>query len=173
MRPKWYLTEIKEKENKSWTDKERRTVLNLREKLQLSAGEIADVMEVTKIQVYNVTRLERKILKGCCYHCGRKLSEEEKKKFKNRTFILCLKCLRTLREYKRNLRVEALEKGLCGQCMRRKIVEGKTACKKCMSATHRRRYTKGLCGHCGKRPINKQRSISLCTKCLNKQKRIA
>jgi hypothetical protein len=159
----WYLTEVKEKENKTWTDAEKIRVYTLRQDFQ--AKEIANIFKTTVNQVYNITRIVKNSLESRCYHCSNPLTEEEIKS-SDGLVKACKKCKKEAMTYKRGLRNRALKLDLCGYCGKRKIVKGKKACKKCLSASYRRRQAVGLCGICGKNPVA-HKGGSLCNKCLD------
>jgi hypothetical protein len=157
---------VKPKQNRSWTDKEKIRVYTLRQ--DHAAKEIAKLFHTNITQVYNITRLVKKSYEGRCYHCGNPLTQKEKNA--STTLVkTCKKCKRALVEYKRGLRNKALKRGQCGYCHRRRVVEGKKACKKCLSATHRRREQIGLCGSCGEHPIAHEGG-ALCEKCLKRDR---
>jgi len=154
MRPSWYLSKVKEKENKDWTTPEMVRVYTLRVNDQVPVKEVAEMLKVTDCQVHNVTRIMRKAVRGFCYKCGNKLTEKELiSKKPDRIIHLCFKCREKVLEYKRNRREKFIEYGLCGYCGKRKKLPGKDSCQLCISATHRRRERAGLCGYCGKNPI--------------------
>jgi transposase len=189
----WYLKDVREKQNRDWTEKEKIRVYTLRD--DMKAREIAKMFNTTINQVYNITRIVKKNLNDQCYHCGGSLEADLKRQIEKRAYQIflnrgsqpsdpqedwiraekeirsqdlkgiCSVCKEKEVEYKRNLRERALKIGLCGYCHQRKVVEGKKACKQCLSATHRRRKKIGLCGACGKRPVV-HKGGALCSKCL-------
>jgi len=165
-RPKWYLSDIKKKTNRDWTLNERILILTLREK-GVSSEEIAKKVGTSKIRIYNVVRITRKQVDHKCYACGSLLSEKELKANAHRKVKNCFSCKKQMSESKKDRREKALERGLCGYCQKRKVTPGKKSCHKCVSATHRRRYILGICGICGENPINKKRSITMCSTCLD------
>lgn len=199
-RPAWYLSKVKSKQNRSWTDEEKIRVYTLR--TDFKAREIAKLFNTNTTQIYNITRLVKKSFEGKCYHCNNPLEHDEtlqnrieqrayeifvsrgsvpgnpqddwaqaekEIKAKEPLIKLCNKCKNELVEYKRGLRDKAIEAGLCGYCHRRKVVEGKKACEKCLSATHRRREQKGLCGACGKHRIV-HKGGALCKYCMREHR---
>lgn len=165
MRPKWYLDDVKSLQNHPWTDREKLAIFSLRDEENMPAQRVAKVFGVTKIQVYNVTRLIRRSKNKECYMCGKPLSKKEITKQKGFLVKACDTCKTEKSDYKRNKRENALKKGLCPYCAKRKLAPGKKGCTKCLSATHRRRYNIGLCGRCGKRPIA-ENSRAHCKICL-------
>lgn len=161
-----YLKNVKNKENREWSDREKLKIYTLRKK-GVTAQEVARKFKTTVIHIYNITRLTKKGLKNECYICGHKLTEKEKRQ---RGLIkVCFKCKKSSYKYKHKRRIRALKHGLCGVCGINPVIPGYKSCKECISATYRRRIQKGLCGHCGKKPINKK-SGCLCTQCLIKNK---
>jgi transposase-like protein len=195
-RKSWYLGDVKEKENRSWTTSEKIRVYALRQYNPVE--DIAKMFDTNTNQVYNIARMVKKGLEGRCYRCGRpnepKLVERssiEKRAYEifltgsqdaktnwdqaekelqlEAGYSLCSQCKETLVKYKRKLRRHALKKGLCGYCHKRKVVEGRKACIRCLSATHRRREKIGLCGACGKNPIA-NKGGALCEGCLEQDR---
>jgi hypothetical protein len=169
-RPSWYLDSVKEKKTHKWTTKEMSSIYTLRKELKIPSGKIAELFNVSTIQIYNVTRLVKKAYKNQCFICGHNLSKVDIKKYKNKFIKACSSCREKQMEYKRERRNKVLKKGLCGYCEKNEVIPGYTACTKCISATYRRRYVKKLCGRCGKHPIYKKRSRALCINCLEKKK---
>ena len=171
-RPEWYLDikQIKEIENHNWTSTEMRQVYTLRKTYKLSAKKIADRFGIRVTQVYNTTRLVKRSYNKECFMCGHKLSEEDIGKNKGKFIKACTKCKSESLTYKKERREEFLSKGLCGCCETEKVIPGQTSCKKCISATYRRRYLKNLCGRCGKHPITSE-STTLCFFCTEKNKK--
>jgi len=165
---KWYLGDVNPKKNFVWTQKKRKEVYTLRK--ELPAREVAKKLNLTIIQVYNATRMYRRGLKGECFCCGHKLTEEEKLVSKKR-IKTCFTCKGKAKIYKEDYRESAKKQGLCVYCMEEPVRKGYVSCKKCVSATHRRRYAQGLCGQCGKNPINYPEE-SVCSTCgeINKQR---
>ena len=159
---KWHDIEVKEKENRSWPDEDKIKIYTLSR--DHSASEIASMFNATVTQIHNVTRLAKKGLKQCCYHCGTPLTEEELRAHHG-LVKACTRCKEAAFKYKRVRREKALKQGLCGYCETRPVVSGHTACIKCISATHRRRNKEGLCGFCGVRPV-KHEGGSLCEECI-------
>jgi len=196
-RKSWYFGEVKEKENRSWTTSEKVRIYTLRQYNPVE--NIAEMFNTNINQVYNITRMVKRGLEGRCYHCGNlteprpvehdeiqkrayeihvktgsqdataNWNQAEKELQLEAGYGLCGRCTKKLVKYKRNLRKHALERGLCGYCHKRKVVEGKKACIKCLSATHRRREKIGLCGACGRNPIANKEG-ALCKECLEQDK---
>jgi len=169
-RPAWYLKDVKEKEKRDWTTQEVKMVYTLRKKHKLTPVDIAYMFGVSITQIHNITRLATKAHKKRCFICGHELCQTDIKKHKGKYIKACSKCIKKQNEYKRKRRNEALKEGKCGYCGKYKVIPGYTSCKKCISATYRRRYTQNLCGRCGKHPIYKKRSIALCKQCLEKNR---
>ncbi len=163
---KWYLGTVNPKKNIVWTRSMRKEVYTLRK--DLPAKEVARKMELTVIQIYNATRMFKKGLLGECFSCGHKLTKKEKLA-SEKEIKTCFKCKNKASVYKKVLREEAKKKGLCIYCTKRKAQEGTVSCKKCVSATHRRRYCLNLCGQCGENNINYPEE-SLCSECSKKNK---
>jgi len=165
---KWYLGEVNAKKNFVWTQKKRKDVVVLRQ--HFPAREVANILDLTVIQVYNATRMYKKGLKGECFCCGEKLTKEEKLASKKK-IKTCFSCKEKAKIYKEGLRKKAKKQGLCVYCMKRKARKDYNACTKCISATHRRRYAQGLCGQCGKNPIDYPKE-SVCSTCgeVNRQR---
>jgi hypothetical protein len=163
MTAEWYKSEVKPKENRDWTDEEKKLILSLREEHH-SSQEIAKMLNVSVVMVYNQTRLARRGTSKQCFACGNPLTEDEQYLDYTKFVKLCFSCKEKLSAYKSRLREHALKNHYCGYCGRRKIISGKTACRKCLSATYRRRLRKGLCGICGKNPTRKK-GRSLCSSC--------
>jgi hypothetical protein len=150
-KPVWYLEAVKPMENRHWTSRDRLKILNLREKKKLSIPVIAEYMHATSNQINNQLRTFRKAVELKCRKCGDPLDDE------NRSIVvieqksaLCKKCKEEELEYKRGLRNEALQKGLCGYCQKRKKIPGTCACRQCLSATYRRRRRESQCVQCKK-----------------------
>lgn len=169
-RPNWYLKDVKEKEKRDWTIKEMKTIYTLRNSHDIAPIKIARMFDATITQIHNVTRLARKAYKRKCFICGHDLSKTDLKKYKGKFLKACTKCRKKQTEYKKEIRERFLKNGKCGYCGKREVIPGHTACKKCISASYRRRYKKMICGRCGKNPICTERSIALCETCLDKQK---
>lgn len=167
-RPKWYLDNVKPLQNHPWTDREKLAVFILRDEENATASTVARVFGVTKIQIYNITRLVRRGKNKECFICGKPLSTKDRKK--KGLVKACDDCKEKKRIYKHKRRKKLLKRGICPYCERRKLVKGKKGCIRCLSATHRRRYNMGQCGQCGTRPIAKN-SDALCTICLGINKR--
>ena len=157
---KWYKN-VPEKVKKDWTSEERKNLLELNRK-GLSSDEIIEIMggKLTKVQIYNQVRIAKKIHAKRCYQCGTPTSRVSKT-----GLIICKNCVKKNGQYKKVLRKRALKHGLCGVCYKNKVIPGHTACRKCLSATHRRRIAKGLCCKCGRRKLDKS-STTLCKVCL-------
>lgn len=171
-RPIWYLQAVKERENRMWTKDERIQIFKLREKKRLAIPVIADRMKASVIQINNQLRIFRKAVDLRCRQCGSPLGDEEKSFIvTEQKSTLCPVCKKAQFEHKHYLREKALKKGLCGYCQERKVVPGTCACRKCLSATYRRRRKEDLCGRCGK-PSKKQVFCSHCIK-VNREHRKA
>jgi transposase-like protein len=177
MREAWYLGKVPEKRNRLWTENEKMRVFTMKTQEDYSAAEIARKFKASVIQIYNVVRLVKKGLKNECYMCGNSLTEKEIHNNKNRFIKACDECKEKSENYKKNLRKQAIKRGLCIYCViqkghtfiGRKALSGHKSCRRCISATHRRRYALGLCGHCGKNPIGKGK-IALCNECAEASK---
>lgn len=157
----WYLRDVKEKENRSWSDSDKFRIFNMCQNQPVS--EVAQEYDATKIQIYNITRLARKGLKQQCYHCGNPLTPEEAVAPKTGFVKACTKCKKAFIKYKKERRDRALKVHKCGVCGVRPVLKGHKACKSCISSTYRRRIKEGLCGICGD-PIFGEGA--LCPKCL-------
>jgi len=167
-RPKWYLSNVKPLQNHPWTEREKLAVFTLRDEENTPAHVVARVFGVTKIQIYNITRLVRRGKNKECFICGNPLSPKERRQ--KGLIKSCDDCKEKKRIYKKERREKLLKRGICPYCERRKLVKGKKGCIQCLSATHRRRYNIGLCGQCGKRPLAKH-SDALCNICLGMNRR--
>lgn len=163
-RPRWYLNEVKDLQNRPWTEREKLAVFAWREELNTPVEVVARAYGVGKIQIYNITRLVRRSKSKECSSCGNQLTLKERRKQRG-LIKSCDACKEHKKEYKRKRRERLLKKGICPYCEKRKVIPDKKSCKKCLSATHRRRYNVGVCGNCGKRPIA-DHSNALCYKCL-------
>lgn len=171
-RPDWYLEGVKKIERDQWTIGAIEQVYTLRNDYNEPAVKVADIFGVEVNQVYNMTRLARRAHRKECFICGRKLSKKDMEISKKKFIKACTNCKEKAQEYKKERREAALEKGLCSYCEKEKVIPGKTSCKKCISATYRRRYKKGLCGRCGKSSID-ENSNTLCHTCIKKSKKRA
>lgn len=162
-RPKWYLDGVKPLQNHPWTDREKLAVFAFRDEVDTPAEVVARAFGVSKTQIYNITRLVRRSKNKECFSCGHSLTRKE---LRQKTLIKsCDRCKEEKRKYKQKRREKCLANGICPYCEKRKLVKGKKACTKCLSASHRRRYNQGVCGQCGQRPIAKD-SEALCPLCL-------
>jgi len=164
-RPKWYTTSPTRK-NRSWTEREKKKIYTMR---VLKNSGISDIIisfngTVSKTQVYNIVRMMKKAAKNRCFKCGGILPSNSYSNVPK----LCSVCSSKTKEYKEKLRNDALKKGLCAVCHKKKVIPGYKTCKSCLSATYRRRIANGVCGTCGKRPIARK-SISQCSYCLKAQ----
>lgn len=188
-REPWYTDKksIKEKRQFRWTVEERALLYDLRIKKNKSIAEIQKFFrkknkiplylgpddnsdKFSRTRLHNQIRIVRGSFKGLCYKCRKKLTQRDLKRINKKekgdpSLGLCSSCIKEVAEYKRDRRENALKLGLCPICVKRKVLKGHTMCKKCLSASHRRRYADGLCGKCGERPLAKN-SISLCEECL-------
>jgi len=167
--------------NKLWNENEKNLIFSLRKNnisipeiintLKKKMGKKFPVKKITKIRIYNSIRISRKRFKDCCFRCGKKLTIEDKKSYREGSIeFLCLKCKKYVSEYKKELRRKAMKRGLCGTCQKNKALFGYAVCRFCLSATYRRRIKSGLCGICGLKPLSKD-SISQCDKCLEKNRK--
>lgn len=169
-KPSWYHSKPPKKKNKDWKREEQQLVYDMRR----DGKPVIDIIKtlgnnVTPTQVHNQARMVKKAFAGKCFRCGNDLIDEDLETRKvNRTLHLCKRCQKTVKNYKRKLRKRALKFGLCGICMKRKVLKGHTACQHCISACQRRRIAQGLCGACGRNRIDKKRSVALCSTCLDK-----
>ena len=170
VRPKWYLKEVKEIENYNWTTAEMKLIYTLRKKCNFSAKRVADKLGIRVVQVYNATRLVKRSYKKECFMCGHKLSEMDLNKNKGKFIKACTNCREKSLTYKKERREGFIKKGICGCCETEKVIPEHTSCKKCISATYRRRYLQNLCGRCGKHPITSE-STTLCSFCTEKNKK--
>ena len=188
-RKSWYLDikSIRPKKQFRWTLAERTLLYKLRVEKGMSIPEIQIYFrKKNKIPIYlgandkndkfsrtrlhNQIRIARGAFKGLCYKCRKPLTQRDLKRINKKdkedpSLGLCLSCTKKSAEYKKDRREEALKKGTCPICMKRKVIKGHTMCKKCLSASHRLRYIQGLCGRCGEKPLSKK-SICLCDDCL-------
>lgn len=165
MKRKNYLKSVRMKRNKTWSESEKKKIYSLRLVKKMSAKEVSRKLKINLIQVYNITRLMKKQVLEQCFVCGKDLTMEEKSQ--KAKFKACNECKSYLKRYKRWRRRKALRQNLCGYCEIEPVLPGKKACKKCISATYRRRIKEGLCGHCGKKPIKKH---GLCDTCAYKNR---
>lgn len=173
VRAKWYLEDVKKKQNRSWSTKQKIQVLTLC--LTHTAKEVAEKLGTSVTVINNVKRLAKLGLSGRCFHCGDELTEKEKAARKNKFSIPCDACKEKMQEYKKQRRERALKSGLCGYCEKKPVLPGKTACKSCLSSTQRRRNKMGLCGTCGKRPLIQPEGAvcHVCSKKMTEQHRVA
>jgi len=171
-----YLSSVRPKQNREWFPEEKVAIFTMRQR-GVSCAEIAKRFGVSLNQVHNATRYAKNEKLKKCTLCGEKLTSEDKADSKKRK--ICLKCFKKVQKNKRMRRKTRLAKGLCEYCGKNKVVPGHTGCKKCISATHRRRYNENLCGACGKNPIQKARISSakpddkphaLCNPCAKKMR---
>lgn len=179
-RPAWYLDpeEIRQYRNTRWSPEDRKLIHRLRVREERPIEDIIQVMArrlgvhpasqyVTRTKIHNQVRISRAAMKGLCIQCRRELRPEDIKANENRNDLkLCVRCMNERSNLKEILRTKAIKRGLCGVCHRRKVLRGRTECKKCLSYVQRMRILKGLCGSCGKHPINKSRSKALCNDCM-------
>lgn len=169
-RPNWYLKNVKDIERHNWSTREMGLIYTLKKTHNLPAIRVAKSFDISVVQVYNVTRLVTRAYRRECFMCGKKLSETDLEKNKGKFIKACIECKNKSMIYKRERRKVALKKGLCGYCERAKVIPGHTSCKKCISATYRRRYNKDLCGRCGKYPITSG-STTLCQRCTEENRK--
>jgi transposase-like protein len=161
-KPTWYLSDVKEKENRDWPDEDKLAIYYLCQ--NHPSAEVAQKFDATRIQIYNITRLARKALKQQCHHCGTPLTEEEATAPRTGLVKTCKKCQIGFFNYKKERRDKALKRHMCGVCGTKPVLKHHTACKSCISSTYRRRIKDGLCGVCGKNPIKE--GSALCNQCL-------
>ncbi len=157
-----YLTKVRDKKNRNWSNKEKAKIYTLRIN-GVPSKDIAKKLKCNITQVYNITRLMRRGVEQKCFCCGEDLTAEE---MLQKSFAKpCKNCKKKFRMYKKARRKKAAKKGICCYCQKEKAIPGYRSCEKCVSATHRRRAKKGLCGQCGKRPPHKKEA-TLCDVCL-------
>lgn len=162
--PVWYVTPPK-KHNRIWTDQEGAIALWLRDQGRLAVQEIATMLRATKVQVYNLIRMQRRLVAGTCYKCSKPLSAKDLLIGRRQKRKICRHCRQATSDYKQELRKKALKKGLCGYCHTKPVVKGKKACKECLSATYRRAvFGENICGRCRQAPPKE--GFRLCPKCL-------
>lgn len=191
-RPKWYLDIKIFRPSKQfrWTEKERKLLYEMRVIKEMSITAIQRYFrkkydipydstddQFTNTRLHNQIRMARAIMDNRCHHCRRKLRKKDLKRYednkrngRSNDLKLCLSCHETNEKYKKERREDILKKGICPECLKRKVIKGHTTCKKCLSLPQRKRYVDNMCGSCGKYPINKERSHALCTKCLEKNR---
>lgn len=191
-RPSWYLDVkvFRPYRQFKWTEKERRQLYEMRVVKEMSITAIQRYFrkkynipynskrdQFTTIRLYNQIRMARAVMEKECHHCRRKLRKKDLERYKKNKrngrsddLKLCINCYNDHEEYKKERRDNALKNGVCPACMKRKVARGYTTCRKCVSLSQRKRYVNNTCGSCGKHPINKKRSHSLCTKCLEKNR---
>lgn len=83
---------------------------------------------------------------------------------------VCPECRRKQNRRSRIKRVERMKNGLCIYCGKEPPTEGTNECDTCRSYRLNKKQSRiesGICARCGKRPINKNRSDSMCTECLD------
>jgi hypothetical protein len=160
------ITDVKPKENRTWSEMEREQIYTLKERY--TAGELAKLYGTTVYQVHNLWQQMKKRHLHKCFRCGNDMTPQERKACKG-IIKACPKCKKDMHDYKTKLRAKALKAGKCEYCRVRKALPGHTGCSKCLSATHRRRILSGLCGICGMEPV-RFKGASLGEKCLKKQK---
>ncbi len=192
----WYLDEkvIRTKRLFRWTLEERALLYDLRIKKGKSIAEIQKFFRIknkipislgpddnsdkfSRTRLHNQIRMVRGAFEGLCHKCRKPLTKRDLKRINKKdredpSMGLCSKCSSEQSEYKKNRRDAALVLGLCPVCLDNPVVKGHTMCKKCFSASHRRRYVKGLCGKCGEKPLSKN-SISLCDDCLEENRLVS
>lgn len=191
-RPEWYLDVkiFRPYKQFRWTEKERKQLYKMRVIDEMSITSIQRYFrkkyeipytskndQFTTIRLYNQIRMARAVMENQCHHCRRKLRKKDLKRYeKNKRngrsddLKLCIVCYENSEEYKKDRRERALKQGICPACLKRKVIKGRTTCKRCLSLSQRIRYVDNICGSCGKYPINKKRSSSLCTRCLEKNR---
>jgi hypothetical protein len=170
-RPQWYHEEIATVKNKAWTDSERKQIFNMRVVQGMGIDEILDHFQnrISRVMLFNQIRLARKIMAKRCYRCGTPIPKKSQKP----GLLTCNSCRVALSEYKKLMRREYLARKVCGVCWERKAIPGHTACRQCIALMHRRRNKKGLCCKCGEKPIDKENSITLCSGCLEVNRKYA
>lgn len=162
-----YTNGVRPKVNNSWTNTKLRAVYTMRTVRGNTAAEIAVAMGTNKTEIHNALRRMYRAVNNQCLKCGKPLAEEDIAKIQGRmTSILCPKCKQETTEYKKKRRDVALSRGVCGYCQKPNalVIPGTGGCRKCLSATHRRRNVAGLCAICGKKPIRKKGKM-LCIDC--------
>jgi hypothetical protein len=175
MRYKWYSEKVRPLENRPWTLSERTLIWRLKaEDPSITYSEIASHFPDLKSRpdrrirnmIHNQIRIINKSFNNRCFQCGHELTDQDHLTRKpGRILFLCIKCKKKSTAYKRHLREVALKHDRCGICHTEELAPGRTACRKCLSSTQRRRYNKHLCGQCGRNPLD-QNSNSFCTECL-------
>ena len=100
MRKPWYLSKVKPKVNKEWSDAEKLNVfLSCHGR---NSSEVANMFGVSLYQVYNIRRLVNKGLNHLCYICGESLTEKEKDASQG-LVKACFKCKKSSSKYKKGL----------------------------------------------------------------------
>jgi len=163
VRPQWYIEGAPKLLNRHWSFKEKYFLYTL-SKQGLSTVDMIQKMGVslTKRQVYNQIRMAKKAFQNKCHRCGEPVNV-----LSGKLFQLCNTCKQDTGDYKKEKRLREIKKNICPICSERSALPKKTFCGECLSGTYRRRIAIGLCGFCGKTPINRERSVSLCTACLD------
>jgi len=164
----WYRGEVAPKQQHSWTLADRQKIYTMRVKQNLPINDILDLLGVgiTRIKLFNQIRISRAVFARKCFRCRKPVHSRRPLG----SLLACKQCKQKLSEYKKEMRRKYLKRGICGVCWERKVVPGFTACRKCISIAHRRRYIKGICGKCGKHSIYKS-SVALCLNCLKSNKK--
>ena len=166
-----YLSTVRPKKNHAWTEDEMFKIFEYRLRRKYTSDEIAYIMGLKKTQVQNCISTMRQNIKGRCRNCGHELTQKELRHNKGSVYLTCDACRESISDYKKELRIQALSKGLCGSCHINPLEPGHTTCTPCKSDTYRRRNKIGLCGFCGERPVRSP-DASLCEVC-TKNMRIA
>jgi len=168
-----YTYGVKPIENFVWTEERLKQTWDMKINQGRSSLDIAKTLHISKTRVHNAMRRMYRRMYAQCVQCGDPLSEDLRDSLGNRmTSIRCPKCNQAKRDLQHELRERARAMELCGVCHVRPALKGRTACKACISAAHRRRNKKGLCGHCGERPIRKK-GKALCIECTVKMRKDA
>jgi len=185
----WYRDskQVRQTVNARWTYELRMFLFNevIKKERPLSEvrSDLAKMMKISphsyllsKYRLYNQIRLAKRMPGalsefGKCRDCNHLLElEEVERYYRDSGLYLCTPCKEKQKRYKSKRRKEAIDKGICPVCYKRKLFMGYKTCKSCLSATHRRRILKGLCGACGKHKLSKK-SAALCDSCLKKNRK--
>lgn len=162
---------IKPKVSHTWTQEQLERVYTMRQWNISVPLIIASLhLPVKNSQVYNAIRMMKNKFIGRC-SCGKKLTKEELKAQKGHKYFMCDTCREKNRLTKEKLLKRAHRNRMCIYCKKEKADRKRNSCAKCRSQTYRRRISQGLCGGCGVKPIDKRRSRSHCTECLDKNRK--
>jgi hypothetical protein len=191
-RSKWYTDKkvLRKPKQYRWSDSDRAILFHLRVEKKMTIVSIQRYFKkrdhlpinssndkYSTTRLYNQIRMAKAVMNGLCHRCRIKLTKKDLERYdKNKRggrssdLKLCLKCFKETQEYKDQRRQEAIDNGICPDCMKRKIIEGKSKCRRCLSWTQRSRNIQNLCSKCGKRPLSKK-SITFCDHCLKINKK--